>query len=63
MYQQGLREEAWQTAWGLYNVTCVTRGLWFRTPEAWDQNGDFRASMYTRPQAIWALEYAYRQSK
>ena len=63
MYQEGLHDEAWQTAWGLYNVTYLTKGLWFRTPEAWDQDGNFRASMYMRPQAIWALEYAYRQSK
>lgn len=63
MYQEGLHEEAWQTAWGLYNVTYVARGLWFRTPEAWDKEGNFRASMYMRPQAIWALELAYRRSQ
>ncbi len=63
MYQEGLHDQAWQTAWGLYNVTYLTKGLWFRTPEAWDKNGNFRASMYMRPQAIWALEHAYRQEQ
>lgn len=58
MLQEGLEEEAWQTAWGVYNVTYVTHGLWFRTPEAWYADGTYRASMYMRPQAIWAIEHA-----
>jgi hypothetical protein len=29
---------------------------WFRTPEAWDITGSYRASMYMRPAAIWAME-------
>lgn len=56
--QEGLMEEAWKTAWGAYNVTYSLRGLWFRTPEAWDADGNYRASMYMRPQAIWAMEHA-----
>jgi len=58
MLQRGLAEEAWQTAWGVYHVTYEAKGLWFRTPEAWDERGDFRASMYLRPGAIWAMEWA-----
>ena len=58
MLQEGLEEEGWRTAWGAYNVTYVTHGLWFRTPEAWYADGTYRASMYMRPQAIWAIEYA-----
>jgi len=54
----GLWDEAWQTAWGIYHTTYETRGLWFRTPEAWDRFGHFRASLYLRPLAIWALEMA-----
>ncbi len=57
MLHQGLDEAAWRTAWGVYHVT-YERGLWFRTPEAWDKDGNFRASMYMRPGAIWAMEYA-----
>jgi non-lysosomal glucosylceramidase len=52
----GLKDEAFHTAWGLYHVIYETRGYWFRTPEAWDDTGNFRASMYMRPAAIWALE-------
>ena len=59
MLQEGLSEEAWATAWGVYNVT-YNRGLWFRTPEAWNPDGSFRASMYMRPQSIWAIEHALR---
>jgi non-lysosomal glucosylceramidase len=52
----GLKDEAFHTAWGLYHVIYESRGYWFRTPEAWDDSGNFRASMYMRPAAIWALE-------
>jgi hypothetical protein len=27
-------------------------------PEAYDERGDFRASLYLRPLAIWAIEEA-----
>ena len=40
----------------MYNVTYQTKGYWFRTPEAWEIDGNFRASMYMRPAAIWAME-------
>ena len=40
---------------------CITppmrrEGYWFRTPEAWEIDGHYRASMYMRPAAIWAME-------
>jgi len=31
-------------------------GYWFRTPEAWDEHGQFRASMYMRPGSVWSME-------
>jgi non-lysosomal glucosylceramidase len=52
----GMPDEAWKSAWGLYHVIYETKGYWFRTPEAWDITGNFRAGMYMRPMAIWALE-------
>jgi non-lysosomal glucosylceramidase len=52
----GLPEEAWKSTWGLYHVIYETKGYWFRTPEAWDITGNYRAGMYMRPMAIWALE-------
>ncbi|HUO59792.1 MAG TPA: non-lysosomal glucosylceramidase [Candidatus Acidoferrales bacterium] len=56
MLSEGLREEAFKTAWGVYNVVYEKKGFWFRTPEAYDARGNFRASMYMRPGAIWAME-------
>ena len=57
MLGRGLEAEAWETAAGAARVT-YERGLWFRTPEAYDRDGNFRASMYLRPLAIWAIEDA-----
>ena len=64
MIGRGLGEEGWRTAHGAYAVT-YDRGLWFRTPEAYLENGEYRAAMYLRPLAIWAIEHAlrYRESK
>lgn len=59
MLHRGLTEEAWATAWGVYNVT-YNRRYWFRTPEAYLIDGDYRASMYMRPLSVWAIEYALR---
>ena len=53
---EGMKDQAYKTAWGLYHVIYETKGYWFRTPEAWDVNGNFRASMYMRPAAVWAME-------
>lgn len=58
MLSEGMKDEAYHTAWGLYHVIYETKGYWFRTPEAWDDSGNFRASMYMRPAAAWALEMA-----
>ncbi|MFX0067280.1 MAG: glycoside hydrolase family 116 protein, partial [Candidatus Hermodarchaeota archaeon] len=63
MIYHGMVEEAWNTTWGIYNVVYNTnspfcKGYWFRTPEAWDITGNFRASLYMRPQSIWAIEHA-----
>ena len=59
MIGRGLVDEGWATARGAAKVT-YERGLWFRTPEAYDADGDFRASIYLRPLAIWAIEEALR---
>src|ERR1700687_4482880 len=56
MLSEGLKDEAYKTAWGLYHTTYEIKGYWFRTPEAWDITGNYRASMYMRPAAIWAME-------
>jgi non-lysosomal glucosylceramidase len=56
LMSDGMKDEAWKTTWGLYHVIYQTKGYWFRTPEAWDVTGNFRAGMYMRPMAIWAVE-------
>jgi len=60
MIGRGLLAEGWETAHGAVSV-IYERGLWFRTPEAYDRNGDFRASIYLRALAIWAIEEALRR--
>ncbi|MFZ3218325.1 MAG: non-lysosomal glucosylceramidase [Candidatus Acidiferrales bacterium] len=59
MITEGMSQQAYHTAKGVYNVVWDPkngRGYWFRTPEAYDVRGLFRASMYMRPTAIWAME-------
>lgn len=63
LQSDGLNDEAWKTAHGLYHVIYETKGYWFRTPEAWDRTGNFRAEMYMRPMAIWAMEMTPPRAK
>jgi non-lysosomal glucosylceramidase len=63
LMSEGLKDEAWKTTRGLYHVIYESRGYWFRTPEAWDITGNFRAGMYMRPMSIWALEMTPARSK
>jgi non-lysosomal glucosylceramidase len=56
LISEGMRDEGYKSAWGLYHVIYESKGYWFRTPEAWDITGNFRASMYMRPTGIWAME-------
>lgn len=58
MLQDGLRDEGFATAKGVYNVVYQDKGYWFRTPEAYDTKGFYRAGMYMRPAAIWSMEMA-----
>src|SRR5260370_15742749 len=54
MLSDGLKDEGYRTAWGVYHTTYETQGYWFRTPEAWDESGHYRTSMYMRLAAILA---------
>ena len=56
MLSEGMHDEAFKTAEGVYNVVWKDRGYFFRTPEAYDARGFYRASMYMRPGAIWSME-------
>ncbi len=57
MNAEGMGRQADRTAWGVYNVVYEKKGYWFRTPEAWRADGDYRASMYMRPLAVWSMEF------
>lgn len=61
MITEGMIEEGFKTAWGIYYTTYEDKAYFFRTPEAWNIEGDYRAQLYMRPQAIWAIEYALSQ--
>jgi non-lysosomal glucosylceramidase len=63
MLSEGMNVQAYKTLWGLYHTTYETKGYWFRTPEAWDITGDYRASMYMRPAAIWTMEMMTQTNK
>ena len=56
LMSEGMKDEAWKTVAGLYHVIYESKGYWFRTPEAWDITGNFRAGMYMRPMGVWAVE-------
>ena len=56
MLSLGMRDQAFHMAKGIYNVVWRDRGYFFRTPEAYNGDGLYRASMYMRPPAIWAME-------
>jgi non-lysosomal glucosylceramidase len=60
-HSSGMTAEGWKTAEGIYRTTYETGGMWFRTPEGWvekDGKWQFRASMYMRPMAVWAIQAA-----
>ena len=56
MLSEGMKDEGFATARGIYHTSYETKSYWFRTPEAWDLTDNYRASMYMRPAAIWAME-------
>ncbi|XP_024514896.1 non-lysosomal glucosylceramidase isoform X1 [Selaginella moellendorffii] len=60
MIHEGMLEQAFTTAEGIYNAGWSDSGYgyWFQTPEAWTTDGHFRALTYMRPLAIWAMQWA-----
>jgi non-lysosomal glucosylceramidase len=63
MIQNGMVEEAFKTAWGVYHMTYEKMGYWFQTPEAWNEKGDYRSIAYMRPLAIWGMLHAWNKNK
>jgi len=56
----GRDEDAWTLGEALHRTLYEESGLWFRTPEAWTEDREFRASMYHRPLAVWSVYTALR---
>mmetsp|Transcript_17192 Transcript_17192/g.48392 ORF Transcript_17192/g.48392 Transcript_17192/m.48392 type:complete len:1303 (+) Transcript_17192:90-3998(+) len=61
MMQEGMVEEAFSTAKGIYRVTYETVGYMFQTPEAWDDKCNYRALSYMRPLSIWGMQYGWEK--
>eukprot|EP00105_Crassostrea_gigas_P009539 XP_011424529.1 PREDICTED: non-lysosomal glucosylceramidase-like isoform X1 [Crassostrea gigas] len=58
MIQEGLLDQAFQTAWGAYHVCWEWYGLAFQTPEAYMTDNIYRSLGYMRPLAIWSMQWA-----
>ncbi|PZC83702.1 hypothetical protein B5X24_HaOG207229 [Helicoverpa armigera] len=57
MIYEGMHEEAFATAGGMYK-TLTQMGLSFETPEALYENGNHRSVGYMRPLAVWSMYQA-----
>jgi len=54
LLKHGFKREAWKILKAMYRQT-YQNGYAFRTPESWNEKGEFIASMYMRPGAIWGV--------
>jgi non-lysosomal glucosylceramidase len=59
MIQEGLAPQAAEIGQSLTNTIWTTDALWWRTPEAWLDNGQIRAPYYMRANTLWAAKRAY----
>jgi non-lysosomal glucosylceramidase len=56
----GRDQDAWTLGEALHRTLYEESGLWFRTPEAWTEDREYRACMYHRPLAVWSVYTALR---
>jgi non-lysosomal glucosylceramidase len=63
MLQEGMTDEAFATARGIYLSVYRDFPLWFQTPEAIDIRGIYRAIGYMRPLAIWTIQWEWEKRK
>ena len=63
MLCEGLREEGFKTAEGIYKTVYENIGLGFETPEALYEKKHYRAIGYMRPLSIWAMNIALRENR
>lgn len=60
---QGMVEEGFRTAEGVYRTVYESIGLGYETPEAIYENKHYRAIGYMRPLSIWAIQHAWKMRK
>lgn len=65
MIQEGMVEMGFKTAQGIYEAAWSQEGLGysFQTPEAWNNDDQYRSLCYMRPLAIWAMQWALSPPK
>ncbi|XP_038989507.1 non-lysosomal glucosylceramidase-like isoform X2 [Phoenix dactylifera] len=65
MIQEGMVETGLRTAQGIYDAAWSQEGLGysFQTPEAWNNDDQYRSLCYMRPLAIWAMQWAISPPK
>lgn len=60
---QGMVDEGFRTAEGVYRTVYEKLGMGFETPEALFENNYYRSIGYMRPLAIWAIQHAWNLRK
>lgn len=63
MIQEGMLDEAFETAGGLYKTLTENIGLAFETPEAIYEKNVYRSLGYMRPVSIWSMQAAIEKRK
>ncbi|XP_063981220.1 non-lysosomal glucosylceramidase isoform X1 [Diachasmimorpha longicaudata] len=63
MIHQGMVDEGFRTAEGVYRTVYEKIGMGFETPEALFENNYYRSIGYMRPLAIWAIQHAWNLRK
>jgi non-lysosomal glucosylceramidase len=58
MIHEGMNEQAFTAAEGVFLAGWSDLGYSFQTPEAWTTDGHFRSLAYMRPLAIWGMQWA-----
>ncbi|BFI11966.1 non-lysosomal glucosylceramidase [Marchantia polymorpha subsp. ruderalis] len=58
MIHEGMVDQAFTTAEGVFIGGWSDYGYWFQTPEAWSMTGAYRSLTYMRPLSIWAMQWA-----
>ncbi|KAG5894692.1 hypothetical protein JTB14_034740 [Gonioctena quinquepunctata] len=63
MISEGMIDEAFKTAGGMFQSMVQKFGMAFDTPEAFYARKNFRALAYMRPLSIWSMQIAWEKNK